>query len=66
MESGEQMTLDSAYGKPLTALVRRIIPANELKENWIARFSEVLSLLFFCGSFLVALLAYIDRRNKRK
>ena len=35
MESGEQMTLDSVYGKPLTALVRRIIPANELKENWI-------------------------------
>lgn len=27
---------------------------------------EVLSLLFFGGSFLVALLAYIDRNNKRK
>ena len=27
---------------------------------------EVLSLLFLGGSFLIALLAYIDRRNKRK
>ena len=27
---------------------------------------EVLSLLFLGGSFLVALLAYIDRNNKRK
>ena len=26
---------------------------------------EVLSLLFLGGSFLIALLAYIDRRNKR-
>ena len=27
---------------------------------------EVLSLMFLGGSFLVALLAYIDRNNKRK
>ena len=27
---------------------------------------ETLSLLFLGGSFLVALLAYIDRNNKRK
>ncbi len=27
---------------------------------------EVFSLLFLGGSFLVALLAYIDRNNKRK
>lgn len=27
---------------------------------------EVLSLLFLGGSFLIALLAYIDRTNKRK
>ena len=27
---------------------------------------EVLSLLFLGGTFLVALLAYIDRNNKRK
>lgn len=27
---------------------------------------EVLSLLFLGGSFLIALLAYIDRRNKQK
>ena len=27
---------------------------------------EVLSLLFLGGSFLVALLAYIDRNNKQK
>lgn len=27
---------------------------------------EVLSLLFLGGTFLVALLAYIDRDNKRK
>ena len=27
---------------------------------------EVLSLLFLGGTFLVALLAYIDRENKRK
>ncbi len=27
---------------------------------------EALSLLFLGGSFLVALLAYIDRNNKRK
>ena len=27
---------------------------------------EVLSLLFPGGSFLIALLAYIDRNNKRK
>ncbi len=27
---------------------------------------EVLSLLFLGGSFLVALLAYTDRNNKRK
>ena len=27
---------------------------------------EVLSLLFLGGSFLIALFAYIDRRNKRK
>ena len=27
---------------------------------------EVLSLLFLGGSFLIALLAYIDRNNKRK
>ena len=27
---------------------------------------EVLSLLFLGGSFLLALLAYIDRLNKRK
>ena len=27
---------------------------------------EVLNLLFLGGSFLIALLAYIDRRNKRK
>ncbi len=27
---------------------------------------EVLSLLFSGGTFLIALLAYIDRRNKRK
>ena len=27
---------------------------------------EVLSLLFLGGSFLIAMLAYIDRNNKRK
>ena len=27
---------------------------------------EILSLLFFGGNFLVALLTYIDRNNKRK
>lgn len=27
---------------------------------------EVLSLLFFGGSFLIALLAYIDSRNNRR
>lgn len=27
---------------------------------------EVLSLLFLDGSFLIALLAYIDRNNKQK
>lgn len=27
---------------------------------------ETLSLLFLGGSFLIALLAYIDRNNKRK
>lgn len=27
---------------------------------------EILSLLFLGGSFLIALLAYIDRSNKRK
>lgn len=27
---------------------------------------EVLNLLFLGGTFLIALLAYIDRRNKRK
>lgn len=27
---------------------------------------EVLSLLFWGGSFLIALLAYIDRNNKQK
>ncbi len=27
---------------------------------------EVFSLLFLGGSFLIALLAYIDRNNKRK
>ena len=27
---------------------------------------EILSLLFLGGSFLIALLAYIDRNNKRK
>ncbi|MCM1128127.1 MAG: putative holin-like toxin [Lachnospiraceae bacterium] len=27
---------------------------------------ETLSLLFLDGSFLIALLAYIDRNNKRK
>ena len=27
---------------------------------------EVISLLFLGGTFLVALLAYIDRNNKRK
>ena len=27
---------------------------------------EILSLLFFGGNFLIALLAYIDRNNKRK
>ncbi|WP_294216207.1 putative holin-like toxin [Pseudobutyrivibrio sp.] len=27
---------------------------------------EVLSLLFFAGTFLLALLTYIDRNNKRK
>ena len=27
---------------------------------------EVLSLLFFCGSFLIALLAYIDNRNNKR
>lgn len=27
---------------------------------------KVLSLLFLGGSFLIALLAYIDRNNKRK
>ncbi len=28
--------------------------------------TEVLSLMFLGGSFLIALLAYIDRNNKRK
>ena len=27
---------------------------------------EILSLLFLGGTFLIALLAYIDRNNKRK
>ncbi|MDE7324077.1 MAG: putative holin-like toxin [Lachnospiraceae bacterium] len=27
---------------------------------------EILSLLFFGGNFLIALLTYIDRNNKRK
>lgn len=27
---------------------------------------EVLSLLFLGGTFLIALLAYVDRKNKRK
>ena len=27
---------------------------------------EVLSLLFLGGSFLIALLTYVDRKNKRK
>ncbi|MDO4554674.1 MAG: putative holin-like toxin [Lachnospiraceae bacterium] len=27
---------------------------------------DVLSLLFMAGTFLIALLAYIDRNNKRK
>ena len=29
-------TRNSVYGKELTAIVKSIIPANELKENWIA------------------------------
>ena len=33
MESGEQMTLDSAYGKPLTALVRRIMQIASLNGH---------------------------------
>lgn len=27
---------NSVYGKELTAIVKSIIPANKLKENWIA------------------------------
>ena len=40
----------------------------QLKRREVVRMGmyEVLSLLFLGGTFLVALLAYIDRNNKRK
>ena len=39
-----------------------------LKRREVVRMGmyEVLSLLFLGGTFLIALLAYIDRNNKRK
>ena len=45
-----------------------IIPSWEIWKREVVYMStyEVLSLLFSAGTFLIALLVYIDRDNKRK
>ncbi len=45
-----------------------IIPLREIQKREVCDMEtyEILSLLFLGGSFLVTLLAYIDRINKRK
>lgn len=46
----------------------KVAASPHLKKREVVQMDtyEVLSLLFLGGSFLVALLAYIDRTNKRK
>jgi hypothetical protein len=49
-------------------IVYRVVASQTLVRGevvWMDIY-EVLSLLFLGGSFLIALLAYIDRNNKRK
>ena len=49
-------------------IVYRVVASHtrDRREVVLMDMYEVLSLLFLGGSFLVALLAYIDRNNKRK
>ena len=46
----------------------KVVSLPKLKRGEVVQMDvyEVLSLLFLGGTFLVALLAYIDRNNKRK
>ncbi len=45
-----------------------LIPLRETQKREVCDMEtyEILSLLFLGGTFLIALLAYIDRTNKRK
>lgn len=49
-------------------LCYKVVSLPYLKRGEVVQMStyEVLSLLFLGGTFLIALLAYIDRKNKRK
>lgn len=52
----------------ISAMLFGIIPSREIWKREVVYMStyEVLSLLFSAGTFLIALLVYIDRDNKRK
>lgn len=52
----------------VAAVLFSIIPSWEIRKREVMDVStyEVLSLLFWGGSFLMTLLAYLDNRNKRK
>ena len=49
-------------------IVYRVVASQTRDRGEVVRMDlyEVLSLLFLGGSFLIALLAYIDRNNKQK
>lgn len=49
-------------------VLRKVESLPNLKEKGGGAMStyEILSLLFFGGNFLIALLTYVDRNNKRK
>ncbi len=42
------------------------LPSLKKKGGGAMSTYEILSLLFFGGNFLIALLTYLDRNNKRK
>lgn len=48
------------------AIVYKVADSPRRREVVWMEMHEVLSLLFLGGSFLITLLAYIDRNNKRK
>lgn len=48
--------------------MNKVVASRTCKRREVMRMEtyEVLSLMFLGGAFLIALLAYIDRNNKRK